>query len=227
MSHTGSFFFFLSELRTGGGNLLTGRSSCCETDREIDLSYSCRAPGDTEVRYKHPLPQISRGRLHIPHPICVCVCLCIPSWSVCVISRSLEVLSSALISLTDVTPARQLPQQSHRGGNSVALSVISWSFYQIPLVLFLIVSKNIFFLTQIESPPPFLVLIFGDELHWEITSLWKWNLSGWSDSRCFCQDSPEQSETDIRSVIMQTESHNEIKKDLHTMEITFVIIKSI
>lgn len=51
------FSFCAPESCTGGANLLTQRSSCCETDREIGRSYRCRAPGDTEVRYK-PRPHL-------------------------------------------------------------------------------------------------------------------------------------------------------------------------
>lgn len=159
MLHTNSFLsFFLSEARTGGSNLLTGQSSCCETDREIDWSYSCRAPGDTEVRYKPPPPQISlRGRLHTHPPRtykCVCVCLCIPSRSVCVISHSPEALSSALISLTDVTPAWPRPQQSHQGGNDGAFLWFLEVFIRFPQLCFQL-SKKYFSYTH-RAPSHFL-----------------------------------------------------------------------
>lgn len=159
MLHTDSFLsFFLSEPRTSGSNLLTGRSSCCETDREIDWSYSCRAPSDTEVRYKPPPPQISvRGRLHTPPPhicISVYVCVCVFPTGLCVISRSLEALSSALISLTDVTPAWPRPQQSHQGGNDGAFLWFLEVFIRFPQLCFRLSKK--YFLDTDRAPSHFL-----------------------------------------------------------------------
>lgn len=87
MSHTEKRPFFLSEPHTGSGNLLTGRSSCCEIDREIDWSYCCRAPGDAEVRYKpHPSQILLSWKASHP-PSRVCLCVFAHSLQVCVCDK--------------------------------------------------------------------------------------------------------------------------------------------
>lgn len=112
------------------------------------------------------------------------------------------------------------PVVTPRGGNSGALSVISGSFYQISSVLFFIPTR---------TTPPCIGSHFGwirsirkshhcgNEIHLDeiIPSVYA---KIWIHSSC------QSNRTDRRSVIMSTESHNEIKQDFRTTEI--VIIKS-
>lgn len=145
------------------------------------------------------------------------------------ISCSLEALSSALISLTDVTPAWPRPRQSHRGGRSGAFSVISGSFYQISSALFLTDRK--LFLINTYTPPPtqFLGSRFtginliekslrcGNEAHLDEITV---------SAKIRIQPSCQNNTTDRSSVITQTESRNKIKKDFCTVEVIFVVIET-
>ena len=175
---------FLSFLScTGVGNLLTGRSSCCETDREIVWSYRRRGPRwcRGEIQTCPRLKSLYKGGF--THPgcvrLCVRVCLCIPSRSVCVISRGLEALSSALISPTDVTPAWPRPRQSRRGATAERFFFcfcffFSCDFWKFLSDFFSFVSDC---LTEIvlntdrgPSRRPWLSAE-GDKLDWEITEM--------------------------------------------------------